>query len=312
LTRSCNDNQDIQNGGKRKKKKRHNGQILVPYHPLFRALCVSSPLFLFVSQCTRVGYALSCPSSELELVLFAIIIITINTPFTYYTPSVLIPVLGFLNCAEPSTPSRITDQVAFAVLKIKHSFASINCDSLAPSSITERHLRKKMSMPKISPLPFPSFLLLLSLLNPAFTSAQQTGDVDEERQGQTVVSADGVPFPPSPSPVQTGPKPIIPGWDDSLTISCIIGSISLVVVIPMFIYVWHRRRRLRRARVLPSSLDKVALVNRKGSLASVDGQESPLPWPQKKLERTETQVSFASEVTIMDQITKPQPVFHAM
>ena len=62
----------------------------------------------------------------------------------------------------------------------------------------------------------------------------------------------------------------------------------------------------------PRSLDKVALVDRNGSLASVDGQESPLPSPQRKLKRTETEVSFASEVTVMDQIQKPQPVFHAM
>lgn len=64
--------------------------------------------------------------------------------------------------------------------------------------------------------------------------------------------------------------------------------------------------------MLPRSLDKVALVDRNGSLSSVDGQESPLPSPQRKLERTETEVSFASEVTVMDQIQKPQPVFHAM
>jgi len=171
-----------------------------------------------------------------------------------------------------------------------------------------------MSKPNISLLLFPSFLLILSLLSPAFTSAQQTRDADEERQGQTVVSADidGAPPPPSPSLAQTGPKPIIPGWDDSLAIACIIGSISLVVVIPMFVYVWYRRRRLRRARVLPRSSDKVALVNRKGSPTPVDGQEPPLPWPQRKLERTETQASFASEVTAMNQIPKPPPAFHAM
>jgi len=75
----------------KEKKKRHNEQI--PYHPPFRTLYVSSPLFLFVRPCARVGYALSCPSSELELVPFAVIT-TINTPFTYNTPLVLIPVLG--------------------------------------------------------------------------------------------------------------------------------------------------------------------------------------------------------------------------
>ncbi|PUU82356.1 hypothetical protein B9Z19DRAFT_968326 [Tuber borchii] len=168
-----------------------------------------------------------------------------------------------------------------------------------------------MLKPNTSPPPFLSFLLTLFLLNPTFTSAQHTSDVDEEKQGQTVVSADAPP-PLGPNPAQTGPKPIIAGLDDSLAIACIVVSISLIVVISMLVYVWYRRRRLRRARVPPQSLDKVALVNRKGSLASVDGQESPLPSPQRKLERTETEVSFASEVTVMDQIQKPQPVFHAM
>ena len=175
-----------------------------------------------------------------------------------------------------------------------------------------------MSKPSISPPPFLSFLLTLFLLNPTFTGAQHTSDVDEEKQGQTVVSADNdgttshAPPPPGPNPPQTGPKPIIAGLDDSLAIACIIVSISLIVVISMLVCVWHRRRRLRRARVPSRSLDKVALVDRNGSLASVDGQESPLPSPQRKLKRTETEVSFASEVTVMDQIQKPQPVFHAM
>ncbi|CUS08706.1 unnamed protein product [Tuber aestivum] len=179
-------------------------------------------------------------------------------------------------------------------------------------------------MPKlnISPPSLLFFLSIILLLNPTFTVAlitQETGDVDEEKQGQAVVSAEtndtpshGSPPPPGPNPAQTGPKSIIPGWDDSLAIAFIVGGISLIMVIPMFVYIWRRRRRLRRARVPPRSLDKVALVNRKGSLASVDEEESPLPSPRGKLERRGTGVSFASEVTIMDEIPKPQPVFHAM
>ncbi|PWW77036.1 hypothetical protein C7212DRAFT_351642 [Tuber magnatum] len=175
-------------------------------------------------------------------------------------------------------------------------------------------------MPKlsISPPSLLAFLSILLLLNPTFATAQEAGDVDEKKQGQTVESVDinstMSPGPPplGPGPARTGPKSIIPGWDDSLAIACIVGGISLIVVIPMFVYIWHRRRRLRRARVPPRSLDKVTLVNRKASLASVDGQESPLPSPRRKLESRGTGVSFASEVTIMDQVPKPQPVFHAI
>ncbi|KAG0634321.1 hypothetical protein HOY80DRAFT_1012526 [Tuber brumale] len=173
--------------------------------------------------------------------------------------------------------------------------------------------------------------ILLPFLNPTFTSAlttKQTDDVDEEKQGQIVVSADmdgSAPPPPPPSspppgapnPAQIGPKTIVPGLDDSSTIACIVAGISLIVIIPMFVYIWRRRRRLRRARGMPPApprnLDKVALVNRKGSVD--DGQESQLPSPsssQEKLERTGTGVSFASEGTVMDQVAKPQPVFHAM
>ncbi|KAG0133556.1 hypothetical protein HOY82DRAFT_556021 [Tuber indicum] len=107
-----------------------------------------------------------------------------------------------------------------------------------------------------------------------------------------------------------GPKTIVPGLDDGSTIACIVGGISLIVVIPMFVYIWRRRRRLRRARAPPRSLDKVALVDRRGG--SIDEQELQPPSPLDKLERTGTNVSFASEVTIMDQVAKPQPVFHAM
>ncbi|RPB03190.1 hypothetical protein L873DRAFT_1787310 [Choiromyces venosus 120613-1] len=165
-----------------------------------------------------------------------------------------------------------------------------------------------------------SFLFIL-LLSPTFSSAlitRQVGDVDEEKQGQTVVSTDiggtksHASSSPKPEPTQTASKSIVPGWDDSLTIACIVGGISLIAVVPMFVYIWRRRRRLRRARALPRNPDNIALVNRKESFATVDGHESPLPSPHRKLGRPGTGVSFASEVTVMDQVPKPQPVFHAM
>ena len=132
-----------------KEKQRHNEQI--PYHPPFRTLCVSSPLFLFVRPCTRVGYARSPPSSELELVLLLPYYYYYHhhTPFTYYTPFVLIPVLGVLYYFEPSTPPQITNKAAFAVLKIerqKHSFCKFKL-RLTPASITKHCLRKKCQSP---------------------------------------------------------------------------------------------------------------------------------------------------------------------
>ncbi|CAZ81333.1 unnamed protein product [Tuber melanosporum] len=159
----------------------------------------------------------------------------------------------------------------------------------------------------------PQSLAYLLFILPTFTSAlitRQPDDVDEDKQGQVVVSTDGSAPPPPPPPPPMGPKTIVPGLDDGSTIACIVGGISLIVVIPMFVYIWRRRRRLRRARAPPRSLDKVALVDRRGG--SIDEQESQLPSPLEKLERTGTSVSFASEVTVMDQVAKPQPVFHAM
>lgn len=142
-----------------KEKQRHNEQI--PYHPPFRTLCVSSPLFLFVRPCTRVGYARSPPSSELELVLLLPYYYYYHhhTPFTYYTPLVLIPVLGVLYYFEPSTPSQITNKAAFAVLKIERQntlFASLNCDSPQLQSLSivfERNVKAQHFPTAISILP---------------------------------------------------------------------------------------------------------------------------------------------------------------
>lgn len=75
----------------------------------------------------------------------------------------------------------------------------------------------------------------------------------------------------SPVSSQTAPTSIIPGFNNSTAIVLLVALVSLALAIPMFIYIWLRRRRLLRGGRGAGAM----VVERKMSMASM-ASASPL------------------------------------
>ncbi|KAH8150964.1 uncharacterized protein LAJ45_05147 [Morchella importuna] len=75
----------------------------------------------------------------------------------------------------------------------------------------------------------------------------------------------------SPVSPQTAPASIIPGFNNSTAIVLLVALVSLALAIPMFVYIWLRRRRLLRGGRGAGAM----VVERKMSMASM-ASDSPL------------------------------------
>ncbi|KAH0603661.1 uncharacterized protein H6S33_007320 [Morchella sextelata] len=75
----------------------------------------------------------------------------------------------------------------------------------------------------------------------------------------------------SPVSPQTAPASIIPGFNNSTAVVLLVALVSLALAIPMFVYIWLRRRRLLRGGRGAGAM----VVERKMSMASM-ASDSPL------------------------------------
>lgn len=116
-------------------------------------------------------------------------------------------------------------------------------------------------------------------------------------QGTSVLSADTPDPTLATPPARTESTEILSGWKNSTAIVFFVAMASLALTIPMFVYIWMRRRKLHatRARARKQQQSKVGPM-RKGSVAST--VEVPLTAPAPVGRVRKESVTFAQPVRI--------------
>jgi len=126
-----------------------------------------------------------------------------------------------------------------------------------------------------------SIALFATLVSSASIYIPRAPNSQTSEQGPTVTAVDDSSDPVSginagaPAPTGTS-KQIIHGLSNSGTVALFVILGAVILLIPMFGFIWIRRQKLRRAARIKRMKSRIELAQRrKGSAGSTDSEESP-------------------------------------
>jgi len=126
-----------------------------------------------------------------------------------------------------------------------------------------------------------SIALFATLASSASIHTPRDANSQTSEQSPTVTAVDDSSDPVSGinagAPASTGAsKQIIHGMSNSGTVALFVIIGAVVLLIPMFGFIWIRRQKLRRAARIKRMKTRIELAQRrKGSAGSTDSEESP-------------------------------------
>jgi len=127
-----------------------------------------------------------------------------------------------------------------------------------------------------NPLILSPYILLLvaKVAGSASTNIPRDGG-SQTQQGPTVTAVDpadgSLPNTDSAAPqTSSESKHIIPGWSDSSSVVLLVILGAVVLLAPMFLFIWLRRQRIRRAQRIKRMKSRMELAHRKGSSTTMD------------------------------------------